>query len=95
MVNDKRNSNHAQPTEFQNASPRPTADPDSDITSTASFGGSDGNFEYINSTENSPSILAIKPDLAGHTSKLENMYEILVEEIDAIVRPMMIFTHTN
>ena len=38
--------------------------------------------------------LAITPDLAGHTNELETMYAVLVEDIGAIVRPTVIFSHT-
>ena len=39
--------------------------------------------------------MAIIPDLAGHISKLEMMYDILVEDINAIVQPTVFFTHIN
>ena len=43
----KRNSNCARPTEGQNASSRSPVDPDSDVSLTDSFGGSDINSEYL------------------------------------------------
>ena len=48
----KINPNRAQPTDGQSASPSPPTDPDSDVTSAASFGGSDSNSDYVESAEN-------------------------------------------
>ena len=35
------------------------------------------------------------PDFAGHIRKMETMHEVLVEDIDAIVQPTVIFAQTN
>ena len=35
------------------------------------------------------------PDLAGHIRKMETMHEVLVEDIDAIVQPTVLFSQTN
>ena len=43
----KINSNHAQPTEGQAAKPSLPANPDSDVTLLASFGGSKSDSEYV------------------------------------------------
>ena len=39
--------------------------------------------------------MAITPDLARHISKLEKIHGILIEEINTIIRPTVLFTHTN
>ena len=59
------------------------------------FGGNDGDYYYVESAENSPTSLANTPDLEGHISKLETMYKVSEGEIDAIVRPTVIFYHTK
>ena len=61
----------------------------------ASFGGSDGDSEYVESTGKLPTSSVITPDLARHIREMETMYEVLVDKINAIFRPMVIFTHTN
>ena len=81
--------------EDQAASPILLVDPDSDVMSTYRYGGSNGDSEYDESTGNLPMSSAIKPDIAGHTRKLEMMYEVLVEEINSIVVSTVLFTHTN
>ena len=50
----KIDSNQAQPTDGQIPSPKPPADPDSDVTYSASFGGSNGNLEYVESVKTYP-----------------------------------------
>ena len=72
----KINSNCAQPIYGQIASPSPPSNPDNDITLAASFGGSDGNSDYVRSAKNSPTRLASKPDLEGHINELETMQEV-------------------
>ena len=66
----KINSNRALPTEGQAMPHILPVNPDSDVTPEASFGGSDGNSEYIELTGNFPAILAITPDLIGHAREL-------------------------
>ena len=73
---DKINLNRAQPTDGQTVSPSPSADQDSDFTLVASTGESDGDSYYVESTENSPTIPANTPDIAGHIRKLEEMHEV-------------------
>ena len=72
----KINSNCAQPIYGQIASPSPPSNPDNDITLAASFGGSDGNSDYVRSAKNSPTRLANKPNLEGHINELETMQEV-------------------
>ena len=43
----------------------------------------------------SPTSLAIMPDLVGHIRKLEIMYKVLLEEINAILRLTLLFNHTK
>ena len=59
----------------QTIPPSPPADLDSNVMSEASFGGSDGNSDYVESAKNSPMSLAKTPDLTGHTRKLEAMHK--------------------
>ena len=91
----KINSNHARPTDVQTASPSPPPDPDSDVISAASFGGSDGDSDYFESSKNSPTSPANTPDLAGHISELEAMHEVLEGDINAIAQPTVLFFHTD
>ena len=42
----------------------------------ASIGESDGDSDYVKLAENSPTIPANTPYLAGHISKLEEMYKV-------------------
>ena len=62
----KRNPNRARTTEGQATSPRLHAEPDSDVTLAASFGGSGGDSEYVELARNFPTRFAITPYLAGH-----------------------------
>ena len=81
----KRDSNCARPKECKNVSPRLPADPDSDVTSADSFGGIDCDSQYVKLTKNSPTSLAVTPNLAGHIREKETMHEVSEIEIDAIV----------
>ena len=81
----KINSNIAQPTGGQIASPTPTVEPSSDISLAASFGVSYDNSDYVESAENSPTRLANMIDLKVHISEIEIMHEVLEEYINAIV----------
>ena len=72
----------------QIAPPILPVEPDSEVTSTASFGGSDNNSDI-------PTRSANMPDLEGPISKLETMHEVLEEYIDVIVRPTVFFPHTD
>ena len=87
----KINLNSAQKTEVQTASPSPPVDPESDVTSAAS----DGESDYVELSENSPTIPVNIPDLAGNTSKIEAMQEVLEREINTIDQPTVIFSYTN
>ena len=80
----KRNPNCTQPTDGQTAFPNPPANPYSDVLSAASFGGGDGDSDYVESVKNLPMGTANTPDLARHISKLGEMHEVLKGEIDAI-----------
>ena len=40
-------------------------------------------------------ILSNTPNFTGHTIKLETIYVVLVEDINATIQPMVFFTHTN
>ena len=61
----KRNSNRTWPTDGQTASPSPPDKLDSDVTSVAIIGESDGDSDYVESAKNSPTSLANTPDLAA------------------------------
>ena len=65
-------------------SPSPPSGPGSDIMLETSFGGNDGDSDYVESAVNSPTSLANTPDLEGHISKLETMYEFSQGDINAI-----------
>ena len=80
----KINSNRALPTDGQTVSPSLPADPDSDVTSAASFGGSDGDSDYSKLSKNSPTIPADTLDLVGKIIKVEAMHDVLEGEINAI-----------
>ena len=67
---DKINSNHARPTYGQTVSPSPLTNQDSDVTSVASIGYSDGDLDYVELAKNSPTSPANTTDLAGHISEI-------------------------
>ena len=71
----KINSKRAQATDGQKASPSPPANQDSDVTSVASIGESDGNSDYVKSSENSPMRPASTLELEGHIGELEEMHK--------------------
>ena len=77
------------------APPSPTAIPDSDVMLAASFEGSDGNSDYVESEKNSPTIPDNTPDIAGHISELGGMHEIAEGELDTTARPTVLFSHTD
>ena len=52
--------------------------------SAASFVESDGDSDYVELAENSPTSPSNTTDLAGNTSKLEEMQEVLEGEINVI-----------
>ena len=91
----KRNSNRARPTDGQTGSPSPPTDPDSDVLSVASIGGSDGDSDYVESAENSPTSPANTLDLAGHIIELEAIHEVSEGELNGIARPTVLFYHTD
>ena len=72
----KINSNCTRRTDGKIAPPSLPANPDSDVTPEAIFGGSDGNSDYVRSAKNSPTRLANKPNLEGHINELETMKEV-------------------
>ena len=79
----------------QIAPPSPPADHDSDVTSAAGFGGSDGDSDYVKLAENSPTSPADMPDLKGKIVKLETMHEVSEGEMNDIVQTTVILSHTN
>ena len=91
----KINPNRARPTDGQTASSSPPADPDSDVVSVASIGGSYGDSDYVKSAKNSPTSPSNMPDLAGHIRDLEAVHEVLEGELKAIARPTVLLSHTN
>ena len=91
----KINSNCAQPTDGQTASPSPPVDLDSDVTSVASIEDSDGDSDYVESAENPPISLANTLYLAGHISKLEEMNEVAKGNLAAIKQTAVLFFHIN
>ena len=76
-------------------SPSTHANPKSDVTSAASFGGSDSDSYYVDSAKNSPTSSANTPDLKGHIIKMETMREVLEGKIDTSLRPTALFSYTN
>ena len=67
----KINTNCAQPTDGKIAFPSPPNNPDSDVMLVASFGGSDSDSDYVESSKNSPTRSTNTPDLRGHIRELE------------------------
>ena len=88
----KINSNRLRPTNGQTASPSLPVNLDSDVTLVASIGESDGDSDYVESAENSPTSPANTPDLGGHISELEEMHEVVEGELDVIAQPTVIFS---
>ena len=91
----KISSNRARPTDGQTASPSTPADLDSDVTLVESIRGSDSYSDYVYSDKTSPTRPANTPDLAGHSSELEEMHEVVEGELDAIAQPTVLFSHTD
>ena len=83
------------PTDGQTASPSPPADLDSDVTSVASIGESEGESDYVESAENLPTIPDNTPNLAVHTSKIEEMHEVSEGQLVKLARPTVILSHIN
>ena len=69
----KNNSNRARPTEDPSATPRQTANLDSDITLAATSVESDGNSDYVESRKNMPTSSAKKSEIEGHIQELQQM----------------------
>ena len=90
----KINSNCAQPTDGQTASPSP-ANQDIDVTLVASIGESNGESDYVESDKSSPMIPANTTDFMGHISKLEEMHEVAEGELVKIARPTVLFSRIN
>ena len=93
--NGKINSNHAQPIDGQTASCSPPANQDSDVTSVASTGESNGYSDYVELTKNSPTSQANTPDLAGNIRILEEMYEVADSELVELTQPMVLFSQID
>ena len=68
---------------------------DSDVMLVASIRGNDGDSDYVESSENSPTSPANITDLAGHINEVEAMHKVSEGDIDAISRPTVIFSHTD
>ena len=92
---DKINSNSAQPTDGQTASPSLPAEQDSDDTFVEIIGESDSDSDYVKSAKNSPMISANTPDLEGHISDLEEVYEVVEINIVELTQPTMRFSHND
>ena len=91
----KRNSNRTQPTDGQTTPPSLPADQDSDVTLVESIGESDGDSDYVESTENSPTIPDNTLDLAGHISELEEMHEVTENELVKLTQPTVLSPRIN
>ena len=52
---------------------------------------SDGNSDYVESTENSPTSPAKTPNLAGHIRELEEMHEVADSKIIKLTRTTVLF----
>ena len=77
----KINSNRARPTNCQTASTSLPVDQDSDVTLVASIGESNGDSDYVESDENSPTRPENTTDLEGNISELEEMHEVVEGEL--------------
>ena len=74
----------------QTTSPSPPTNQDSGVTLVESFGDSDGDSDYIESTQKPPTSSANTPDLAGHISELEEMHEVTEGKLVKLARPMVL-----
>ena len=81
--------------DYQTASPSPPVNPESDVMLVASIGEGDGNSDYVDSAENSPTSPTNTSDLAGHIIELEAMHEVSEGELDTIALPTVLFSHTD
>ena len=88
----KRNSNCAQQTDFQTASPSPPVNQDSDVTLVASIEYIDGDSDSVKSAKNSPTSPANTSDLVGHISELEEIHEVAEGELIELARQLVLFS---
>ena len=56
---------------------------------------SDGNSDYIESSENSPTSPANTPDLEGHISELEEMHEVSEGNLVKLAQPTVLFSYID
>ena len=68
--------------------------PDSDVTLASISIQSDGNLDYVESREKSPTILDNMPEIAVHIRELEQIHEFAEFELGDFSQPTKIFTHT-
>ena len=76
-------------------SPKPPANSGSDVISTASFGGSNDNYEYFELSKNLPSSSSNILELAVHIRKLETMHKVSEGDINDIIQPTVLFSYTG
>ena len=63
--------------------------------SVAIIGESDGNLDYVESAENSPTIPDNTPDLEVHISELEEMHKVSEGELVELARSTVIFSRID
>ena len=61
----------------------------------ASIGESDGDSDYVESDEKSPTSPANTPDLTGHIGELEEMNEVAEGELVELAQPTVIFSRID
>ena len=61
----------------------------------AGIGDSDGDSDYVELAENSPTSPANTPDLAGHIREMEEMHKVAEGELIKIARPTMLFSRMD
>ena len=91
----KRNSNRAQPTDGQTASPSPPYDQDSDIILVVSIGEIGDDSDCVESAENSPTIPANTTYLTGHIRELGEMHKVAEGDIVELAQPTVFLSRIN
>ena len=59
----------------------------------ASIGESNGDSDYAESAENSPTSSTNTPDLELHISELEEMYEVAERKLVELAQPTVLFSY--
>ena len=77
------------------ATPRLTAEHDSDVTLAASYGESDSDSDYVELCENSPTSSASTPELERYIHELQQMHEVAAVKLKEFTQLTELFTQSE